>query len=131
VSHVSQENLALIEEGARKSGILWISVAGRDLAAWHVWHEGAVYVVSGGGEQPLPGLVDAARVRVTLRSKDNGARLVAFDAGVEVVDQASPSAAGALALLAKEWLNAVGAAGLLARWATDSTVVRLAPAVAV
>lgn len=123
-------SLALIEEGARKSGILWITVDGRDLAAWHVWHEGAVYVVTGGGEQRLPGLAEASRTRVTLRSKDNGARLVAFDAAAEVVDQASPSAAGALALLAKERLNAVDAPGLLARWAAESSVIRLTPDVA-
>ncbi|MBB6476191.1 hypothetical protein BJ992_005622 [Sphaerisporangium rubeum] len=123
-------SLALIEEGARKSGILWITVGGRDLAAWHVWHEGAVHVVTGGGEQRLPGLAEASRVRVTLRSKDNGARLVTFDATAEVVDQASPSAAGALALLAKERLNAVDAPGLLTRWAAESSVIRLTPDVA-
>nr|WP_245967082.1 hypothetical protein [Sphaerisporangium album] len=124
-------SLSLIEEGAKKSSVLWVSLPGGDRLAWHVWHDGAVYVVTGGGEQELPGLVEASRVTVTLRSKDNGARLIAFEADVRVVDQASPSEAGAVAALAKERLNAVDSAGLTARWAARSSVVRLAPAVAV
>ncbi|MBB5627536.1 hypothetical protein BJ981_003235 [Sphaerisporangium krabiense] len=126
-------SLSLIEEAAKKSGVLWISLPAGDRLAWHVWHDGAVYVVTGGGEQALPGLVDAARVTVTLRSKDNGARLVAFEAAVRVVDQSSPSEgdAGAIAALAKERLNAPDAAGLTSRWAAGSSVVRLTPEVAV
>lgn len=120
----------LIEEGAKKSNVLWISLGGRDRLAWHVWHDGAIYVVTGGEEQALPGLVDASRVRVALRSKDNGAELIRFDAEVEVVGQSSPEASGALAALAKERLNAVDAPGLAARWASASSVVRLTPTVA-
>ncbi len=126
-------SLSLIEEGAKKSSVLWISLAGRDRLAWHVWHDGAIYVVTGGEEQSLPGLADASRVRVTLRSKDNGAELVSFEAGVEVVDQSalSETEAGAVAALAKDRLNAVDAEGLTARWAAGSSIVRLTPAVAV
>ncbi|MER7127728.1 hypothetical protein [Streptosporangium saharense] len=116
--------MGVIEEGARKSGILWLSLD-RQRLAWHVWHDGAIYLVTGGGEQDLPRLAGAERVQVTLRSKDNGARLVVFEAAVEVVDQAAfPEA---VAALAKERLNAPDAANLTARWATDSTVVRLTP----
>jgi hypothetical protein len=126
-------SLSLIEEGAKKSGVLWVSLPGGDRLAWHVWHDGAVYVVIGGEEQALPGLVDARAVTVTLRSKDNGARLITFEAEVRVVDQASLSEAdaGAVAALAKERLNAVESAGLTARWASASSIVRLTPAVAV
>lgn len=122
-------SLSLIEEGAKKSGVLWISLSGRDRLAWHVWHDGAIYIVTGGEEQSLPGLVDASRVKVTLRSKDNGAELICFEAGVEEVDQSSPSdtEAGAVAALAKERLNAVDAPGLAARWASASSIVRLTP----
>ncbi|WP_239137735.1 hypothetical protein [Sphaerisporangium rufum] len=121
-------SLPLIEEGAKRSGVLWIRLGGTDRLAWHVWHDGAIYLVTGGGEQELPGLADAGRVRVTLRSKDNGARLVSFDAAVEVLDHASPSAAGPVAALVKERLNASDAATLPARWAAAGvSVVRLAP----
>ncbi|MEV0149558.1 MULTISPECIES: hypothetical protein [unclassified Nonomuraea] len=115
---------AAIEEGAKKSGILWLGLD-RPRLAWHAWHDGAVYLVTGGGEQDLPGLAGLDRVRVTLRSKDNGARLVEFDAAVQVVDQqAEPEA---VAVLAKERLNARDGAHLADRWARDSTVLRLTP----
>ncbi|MEU7896558.1 hypothetical protein AB0B45_27335 [Nonomuraea sp. NPDC049152] len=116
--------MGAIEEGAKKSGVLWVHLD-RPRLAWHIWHDGSIYLVTGGGEQNLPGLDQKDSVRVTLRSKDNGAELVVFDAAVEVVDQAR--AAEAVAALAKERLNAPDAAGLIDRWADTSTVVRLTP----
>ncbi|MEW9553478.1 hypothetical protein [Nonomuraea sp. NPDC050783] len=116
---------AAVEEGAKKSGVLWLALADGPRLAWHVWHEGAIYLVTGGEEQLLPGLDALDRVRVTLRSKDNGARLVEFDAAVSVVGQGE--APDAVAALAKERLNARDAEHLAERWARESTVVRLTP----
>ncbi|MEV7011886.1 hypothetical protein [Streptosporangium sp. NPDC051022] len=116
--------MGVIEEGARKSGVLWLSLD-RPRLAWHVWHDGAIYLVTGGGEQELPRLTESDRVQVTLRSKDNGVRLITFEASVEVVDQAG--APEVVAALAKERLNAVDGAGLTERWAARSQVVRLTP----
>lgn len=113
-----------IHEGAKKSGILWLGLD-RPRLAWHAYHDGAIYVVTGGGEQELPGLAERDSVRVTLRSKDNGARLVSFDADVSVVDQAKEPEA--VAVLAKERLNAPDTEALPERWAQESTVVRLTP----
>ncbi|MDX3101216.1 hypothetical protein ACIBO5_57475 [Nonomuraea angiospora] len=113
-----------IEEGAKKSGILWLTLD-RPRLAWHTWHDGAIYLVTGGEEQALPGLDALDRVHVTLRSKDNGARLVEFEAAVAVVDQAA--AADAVAALAKERLNALDSEHLTERWARDSTILRLTP----
>jgi hypothetical protein len=118
------DDIAAIEEGAKKSGILWLTLD-RPRLAWHTWHDGAIYLVTGGGEQALPGLDALDRVHVTLRSKDNGARLVEFDAAVAVVDQAA--AGDVVAALAKERLNALDSEHLTERWARDSTVVRLTP----
>ncbi|MED7929814.1 hypothetical protein SMD20_36630 [Nonomuraea sp. LP-02] len=114
-----------VEEGAKKSGVLWLGLAGGSRLAWHVWHDGAIYLVTGGEEQSLPGLDALDRVRVTLRSKDNGARLVEFDAAVSVVDQ--ERASEAVAALAKERLNARDAEHLTERWARECVVVRLTP----
>ncbi|HEX4815335.1 MAG TPA: hypothetical protein VFV66_21545 [Nonomuraea sp.] len=121
----NSDNSAAIEEGAKKSGVLWLTLD-RPRLAWHVWHDGAIYLVTGGEEQELPGLAGRDRVHVTLRSKDNGARLVEFDAAVSVVDQGA--AADAVAVLAKERLNARAGEGLAERWARESTVLRLTPA---
>ncbi|MEV4837428.1 hypothetical protein AB0K05_23090 [Nonomuraea sp. NPDC049486] len=118
------DNTLAIEEGAKKSGILWLDLD-RPRLAWHAWHDGAIYLVTGGEEQELPGLTSRERVRVTLRSKDNGARLVEFDAAVAVVDQAA--APEVVAVLAKERLNARDSEGLPGRWAQESTVLRLTP----
>ncbi|NBE95974.1 hypothetical protein FE391_25850 [Nonomuraea sp. KC401] len=118
------DNTSAIEEGAKKSGILWLTLD-RPRLAWHSWHDGSIYVVTGGEEQQLPGLDALDRVHVTLRSKDNGARLVEFDAAVSVVDQAA--AGDAMAALAKERLNARDSEHLAERWARECTVVRLTP----
>ena len=70
---------ALLGEAMTKSGLLWIDVAGdRAWPAWHVWDDGAAYVVSGPGEQPLPWLPE--EVRIILRSKDTGGRLLTLRA---------------------------------------------------
>ncbi|AQZ68870.1 hypothetical protein BKM31_51985 [[Actinomadura] parvosata subsp. kistnae] len=116
--------MTAIEEGAKKSGILWLTLD-RPRLAWHAWHDGAIYLVTGGEEQRLPGLDGLDRVHVTLRSKDNGARLVEFEAAVSAVDQAA--AADAVAVLAKERLNARDSEHLTERWARESTVWRLTP----
>lgn len=101
----------------------------RPRLAWHVWHDGAIHLVTGGREQALPGLTEARRVVVTLRSRDNGGALVTFEAAVRVLDQASEPAA--VAALARERLNSPAGAGLPARWSAGpgegSTVVRLTP----
>ncbi|MEV4471616.1 hypothetical protein [Nonomuraea sp. NPDC049504] len=125
---VSTVPAAAVEEGAKKSGILWLALD-RPRLAWHAWHDGAVYLVSGGAEQQLPGLESLDRVRVTLRSKDNGARLAEFEATVEAVDQtaADDAVADAVAVLAKERLNARDTEHLAERWARESTVWRLTP----
>ena len=69
------QQAALLAEAANKSGLLWVDVPGdRAWPAWHVWVEGAAYVVSGPGEQTLPALPQD--VVLVLRSKDTGGRLL-------------------------------------------------------
>jgi hypothetical protein len=113
---------AALEEGAKKSGVLWLTLD-RPRLAWHAWHEGAIYLVTGGGEQQLPGIEELDTVQVILRSKDNGARLADFEAEVRVVDQAAEPEA--VAALAKERLNAPDSEHLTDRWARESTVLKL------
>lgn len=110
--------------------MLWLALPGsaRPRAAWHLWHDGSVYVLTGGdGEQPLPGLPEADQVTVTLRGKDKGGRLVSWVAAVEQVEPGSELWDTVVPLLAKERLNAVDGEEQPARWAADSYVLRLTP----
>ncbi len=81
---------ALIAEGTRRAGVIWLAVPGqnRPVPAWHIWRDppGAAYVATGPGEQPLPGMAGAARVTVTVPSKDTGGALVTWTAGVHRVE---------------------------------------------
>ncbi|MFB4310530.1 hypothetical protein [Actinomadura sp. GTD37] len=123
-------NRALVEEAAKKSGLLWLDLPGlpQPRAAWHVWHDGSAYVLTGGeGEQPLPGLAEAARVTVILRSKDKGGRLVSFVAAAEPVEPGTGLWDEVTPVLAKERLNARTHEGQVEAWATGSWIVRLTP----
>jgi hypothetical protein len=129
---------ALVEEATKKSGMLWLALP--DLphprAAWHIWHAteehgGAAYVVTGGIEQPLPGLPEADRIIVTVRSKDKGARLVSWVAAVEQVEPDSEEWQAIVPLLAKERLNAPDGEHQTERWAEEAYVIRLTPTGAV
>jgi len=115
---------ALLGEAMAKSGLLWIEVADdRTWPAWHVWDDGAALVVSGPGEQPLPWL--PKEVRVILRSKDTGGRLLTVRAHVHVLEPGTPEWQRAAELLRASRLNSVDDS--LTRWAAECTVTALVP----
>ncbi len=121
---------ALVEEATKKSGLIWVqggaSAAARTL--WHVWHEGAAYVVGDGpGEQPLPGLVDGGDAVVTVRSKDKGGRIVTWPAQVVELTPGSPDWEGAVAELKGKRLNAPDGEEMPERWRRECRVLRLEP----
>jgi hypothetical protein len=120
---------ALVEEATKKSGLIWVRGTGAARALWHVWHEGAAYVLGDGpGEQPLPdGLTEGADAEVTVRSKDKGGRLVGWSA--RVVEPAPHSEAWetAVAELKGKRLNAPDAETMTERWARECRVLRLEP----
>ncbi|WP_051824437.1 hypothetical protein [Kitasatospora aureofaciens] len=121
---------ALLEEAAKKSGLLWVRADGESQARplWHAWHDGAVVVVGDGAEQPLHGLTAGARAVVTVRSKDKGGRLTGWDA--EVVELAPDGEAwlGAVEELKGKRLNAPDTDTIAERWARECRVLRLQPA---
>lgn len=111
----------LVAEATRRSGVVW--VAGRLL--WHVWHDGAMYVVGGGPEQSLP-VGPGDRVLVTVRSKAAQAGVVVeWAADVERVEPGTPLWDEVVPLLAAERLNAE--AGRSDRWAQECVVLRFDP----
>ncbi|RKN09031.1 hypothetical protein [Streptomyces radicis] len=124
-------DLALIEESAKKSALVWVrGPEGAARALWHVWSGGAVCLVGGPGEQPLDGLglADGAAATVSCRSKDKGGRLVVWPAVVAEPAPGSESWSDAVAELKGKRLNAPDADGIAERWARECRVLRLEPA---
>ncbi|WP_330282333.1 hypothetical protein [Streptomyces sp. NBC_00588] len=120
---------ALVEEATKKSGLVWVAGPGVPARAlWHVWHEGAACVVGDGpDEQPLPGLTDGGPAEVTVRSKDKGGRLVAWQAKVVELAPESEEWAAAVAELKGKRLNAPDGEAMTGRWARECRVLRLEP----
>jgi len=131
--HVTDHELnqALVAEAAKKSDLLWVETGtppARPL--WHIWRDDAVWVVTGGLEQPDPGLVDGAVVRVILRSRDKWSRLLSVDATVARIDPSSDLWAEAAAALHAKRLNSPDGDAALDRWRLESTVWQLVPGTA-
>src|SRR5919108_2846580 len=124
---MSELTAALVAEATKKSGLLWLTLPGQPQprAAWHLWHDGAAYVVTGGIEQPLPGLPEADRGTRTVRSKDKGSRLVSWVAWVTVVEPGTAGWDAVIPILARERLNAPDAEDQPRRWAREVYVLRL------
>ncbi|MFJ8657698.1 hypothetical protein [Streptomyces sp. NPDC093795] len=122
------EELFLVEEATKKSGLVWVRGTGPARALWHVWHDGAACVVGDGpGEQPLPGLLDGGTAEVTVRSKDKGGRLVAWTAAVRELVPGTEEWDAAVAELKGKRLNAPDGEAMTGRWARECRVLRLEP----
>jgi hypothetical protein len=147
--------LALIAETTKRAGLIWISVPGQggsgqggagesgageggageggegqDQArpVWHVWRD-AAYVLTGPGEQDIPGLGDAGQVTVTVASKDTGGLLVRWTARVSLVEPGSADWSGIIGALLAGRLNEPPSPGTspAQRWAQTGHVYRLTP----
>lgn len=128
---------ALLAELGKKTSVCWLTyavspdAAPTTHAAWHEWLDtgdgGALYVVAGGTEQPLPGLERSGRVEVTMRSKDNGGRLLTWVAAATRVQPEDERWPAATAALAAGRLNVPDLATAADGWAVTSVVTRLVP----
>lgn len=118
---------ALVAELAKKSGLLWVSYGGHSRPVWHEWVEPAVCVVSGGGEQPLPGIAEQSTVTLLLRSKTTRFLIASAEATVEVLTPASEHWDDVTMALRNGRLNLPDRDTAVDRWARDSVVVRLLP----
>ena len=133
--------LALIAEATKRAGLIWITVPGaagpdgaggapdRPRPVWHVWRD-AAYVLTGPGEQDVPGLGGASLVTVSVASKDTGGLLVRWAARVSRVEPGSAEWSGIIGALLASWLNepeSAGAPSPAERWAQTGNVYRLTP----
>jgi hypothetical protein len=139
---------ALIAELGKKTSVCWLRydepapgggdggdgdgrgsglIAGRARAAWHIWYDDALHLVAGGDEQPLPGIEEADRVEVTMRSKENGGRLVTWVGRLHVVRPDDPAWDAVTSALVADRLNLDDLATTKDAWAARSVVVRVDP----
>ena len=89
---------------------------------------GAAYVVTGTGEQALPGLADGRQVTVTVPSKDSRGRLITWTAEVGRIVPGSDEWGEVAGLLAaRRRAGAEPPASLPERWAAQAAVFRLSP----
>jgi hypothetical protein len=119
----------LIQEAMKKASVAWLTAPGVSggYAVWCLWLEDALYLVTGDGEQPAPGLVEAGTVDVSARG-DHGGRIVTWPAAVTRVEPGGPEWETIAPQLAAKRLNAPGAVdGTVARWAATCRVYRLVP----
>jgi hypothetical protein len=118
---------ALVAELSKKTGVSWLRYGDATYAVWHVWHDDALCVVSGGDEQPLPDIGDGEHVEITQRSKDNGGRLVTWVGDVSVVRPGDDSWAATTAALVADRLNLADLGTAADTWARTSVVRRIEP----
>ena len=121
---------ALITELARKTSVSWLRYGPPSQpprAVWHLWFDDSLYVLSGGVEQPLAGIEHVERVEVTMRSKDNGGRLLTWVALASDVGPGDELWEPVTAALAAGRLNVPDLAAAPAGWAESSRVTRLLP----
>jgi hypothetical protein len=117
----------LLEEATRRSAVVWVVPAGsdREHPVWHLWHQGALYVVIGGAEQPLPWTPTSL---VVVRSKEKQAdRLMQWQAAVAPVEPGTPLWDEVVPLLSARRLNAPDGTAQQQRWARESTVLCFTP----
>ncbi|MET0953259.1 MAG: hypothetical protein ABWX57_08215 [Aeromicrobium sp.] len=117
----------LVADLAKKSGLVWVSYAGRSHAVWHEWVGDAVAVVSGGTEQALPDIAAQPVVTLLLRSKSTRARVAEAEARVEVVAPGSEHWDTVTSALRSGRLNLTDSGDAIERWGRESVVVRLVP----
>jgi hypothetical protein len=126
---------ALIAELGKKTGVCWLRYdepygpgsGGRSRAVWHIWYDDALHLVAGGDEQPLPGIEEADRVEVTMRSKESGGRLVTWVGRLTVVAPTDEAWDDVTSALVSDRLNLEDLSTVKDAWAARSVVVRVDP----
>jgi hypothetical protein len=129
LGRVDASTAALVAELGRKTSVCWLRYGGEDRPrpAWHVWHDGGLLLVSGGEEQQLPGFADAGRVEVTMRSKEDGGRLVTWVGAATTVQPDDETWAQATTALAAARLSIPSLTETPRQWARTATVTRVVP----
>jgi hypothetical protein len=118
-----------IAQATRRSGVVWVRpvMAERAFLVWHVWHERAAYLVTGGREQRVDGLADGVEAAVIVRDKASRARVLTWRAHAHLLAPYGDEWAAAVPRLQAKRLNAPDTGRQAERWALESQVWRLVP----
>ncbi|MCW2543895.1 MAG: hypothetical protein JWM40_1447 [Frankiales bacterium] len=117
-----------VEESARRAGVVWVDLGDGPRVVWHVWHDGAIYVVCGGQEQQLPRAGTAETAVLVLRGKASaGDPVVECTAAVSRIEPGSESWLSVVPALHDARWNPPDGEAQPERWARESTVLRLEP----
>jgi hypothetical protein len=115
----------VVAEATRRSAVAWVQLDGGDHLVWQVWHDGSMYVVSGGIEQELPAMTHCV---VAVRSKSRQGDLpVRWVADVVAVPPGSALWDEVVPLLHARRLNPPDGEAQPQRWARESRVQRFSP----
>ena len=69
--------LAILDAALRKAAAVWITSPGHEPRLVHAhWRDDALWVITGGTEQQVPGLAEGAQVTVTVRSPSTHSHLI-------------------------------------------------------
>jgi len=129
---------ALIAEATKRARVIWLTIgSGRPRPAWHIWRPaagpdspGAAYLVTGPGEQPLPGLAGTGQVTVSVPAGRDGGQALTWTAAVTRVPPGSEEWDAVIGPLVAGRLNAVltgEETSPAPRWARSGAIYRLAP----
>ena len=117
-----------VEDLARRAGVVWVDLGDGPQVVWHLWHDGAVYVVCGGLEQDLRNAGTAESATLVLRGKVSaGDPVVTCAASVSRVEPGSALWHTVVPLLHEKRLNPPDGEAQPDRWARESTILRLTP----
>jgi hypothetical protein len=131
--YAADSDTAVLDEALKKGTIVWIDVpgdggtGGRAVPAWYGTLDGRVYVLTGGGEQRIPGLETADRATLIARSKELQSLVATVEASARVVAPSEPLYAKVVAVLLPRRLNLPDGEGAADRWRKESTLVELTP----
>ena len=120
--------LARIGDATRRVGVIWVQLPGdRPRPLWHLWHNGAAYVVTGGLEQPLPGDLRGGNAQVVTPGRATSDQPLTWVARLEPVPPGTAGWDEVAPLLRAKRLNAPDGEAQQERWARESVLLRLVP----
>lgn len=127
-------SMAAVEEGLKRSDILWLSVdtdpTAKPVPCWFVYtKDQRLLVLSGEPEQRIPYAAQVRSAKVVTRWKGRDARMVEFDATVKPITAADGELFKETAqlLVSKRQSVRAGAAETIESWLRDAVILELFP----